>query len=287
MIGEENRKYNLAQRVMQGLTRITASGITGRGPSPLCEDIFWQQAVNLIAAKKKIAIISGFYVPAVSAPETDGPPGSIVLARALGWIGHEAEIWTDSFNIDCFKKCSLVMGIPDHTVKDISDRSEQTSMPDLLIYIERSGRAADGKYYNMRGEDISAWTPPLDSFALSPRVIPVIAVGDGGNEVGMGSLKEPLSHMMEGYAPYLCVVESDVCIPVDVSNWGAYALTAALSSVSGRWLGQTSQEEQLMLYTLSQSGAVDGCTKKRELSVDGLAVEEHVKIRSALEDLVH
>ena len=278
------KKFHLTQRVMQGLTSIAASGITGRGPSSLCEDKIWLKALEVIEKAEKIAIVSGFYVPEVQSPETDGPPGSTVLARALGWLGYGVQIWTDTLNFDCFRKCSLVLGLGESVVKDVSSCAPPGEAPDLLIYIERVGRAADGKYYNMRGKDISAWTAPLDCFALS-RMAPVIAVGDGGNEVGMGSLKEQLSGIMKEYSPHLCVVESDVCIPVDVSNWGAYALTAALSSACGRWLGQTEEEEKLMLYAMIQSGAVDGCTKKGEYSIDGLAVEEHLRVRSELHDL--
>ena len=281
-----NQIKRLSQEVMQRITEIVASGKTGRGPSPLCEVSVWQQAVDLIASKRKVAIVSGFYIPAVSAPETDGPVGSVVLARALSWLGCKVEIWTDSHNLECFQRCALVMGIPDSLVHDMSCTEFKDFTPDLLIYIERPGRAADGRYYNMRGEDISAWTAPLDYFALAPRAIPVIAVGDGGNEVGMGNIKGPLSDIMTGYAQCLCVVESDICIPVDVSNWGGYALVTALSVSTGRWLGQTSEEELLMLYSLYQVGAVDGCTKKRELSVDGLNIDENIKIRTALENLV-
>ena len=53
--------------------------------------------------------------------------------------------------------------------------------------IERCGRSADGAPRNMRGEDISAYTTPLDDlFSAGPW--DTIAIGDGGNEIGMGRL---------------------------------------------------------------------------------------------------
>ena len=55
---------------------------------------------------------------------------------------------------------------------------------DLLIFLERPGRAGDGRYYNMRGRDISASVVPLDDLAAHAleRGLPVIGIGDGGNE---------------------------------------------------------------------------------------------------------
>jgi len=136
----------------------------------------------------------------------------------------------------------------------------------------------------MRGEDISQWTPDLDSFALSGTV-PVIGIGDGGNEVGMGSLFSRLSEIMPTYSSCLCVIPSDVCMPVDVSNWGGYALAAALSRSCGRWLGQTEEEELGMLEALCARGVVDGVSKRCLPSVDGLGPDVHLQIRNELQAL--
>ncbi|MDR3331024.1 MAG: DUF4392 domain-containing protein [Synergistaceae bacterium] len=277
------KEYRIRQEVARRLTEITAGGRTGRGPSSLCADDVWSRALSLIGGRERVAVISGFYVPSASAPETDGPPGALVLARALRSLGHDAEVWTDSLCVDCFRACADSLGLPRSIVRDVS--SGAVPSEELLIYVERLGRASDGVYYNMRGEDVTRWTAPLDGLA-SVGGTPVIAVGDGGNEVGMGSLRGPLSGIMRDYAMCLCSVEADVCIPVDVSNWGAYALVAALSSSVGKWLGQSEEEDALMLEALLESGAVDGVTRVGGMSVDGMDMEEHLKVRSELEKLV-
>jgi hypothetical protein len=47
--------------------------------------------------------------------------------------------------------------------------------------------SVDGRPRNMRGEDVGAYAAPLDRvFVAGPWR--TIAIGDGGNEVGMGSL---------------------------------------------------------------------------------------------------
>jgi hypothetical protein len=267
------------------LTEITASGITGRGPSCLCTDDLWQGAVDLIGRSGKIAILSGFYVPSAMSPETDGVGGSCALASALFKMGRDVEIWTDSLCISPFELCASELKFPRERVVDASRFDGGGHPPDLFIYIERAGRAADGAYYNMRSVDISRWTAPLDSHAIL-NGLPVIAIGDGGNEVGMGSLLEPLTALLPEYKRCLCVVASDICIPVDVSDWGAYALTAALSLSFGEWLGPSESEELKMMDALLDSGAVDGVTGRRERSVDGLGEGVHLKIRSDLENLV-
>lgn len=282
------RRYKINAETARKLTETVASGMTARGPSALCLDSVWQEALDLIGQNEKIAVISGFYVPAASAPETDGPPGSIVLARALLRLGHDVTVWTDSLCFACFVKCAQAMDFPESRIQVVSEEELNSELKvDLLIYIERLGRAKNGLYYNMRGEDISNWTLPIDSYAEQrSNSIPVIAIGDGGNEVGMGNFLEPLSEMMPGYADCLCTICSDVCIPVDVSNWGAYALTAALSYGAGKWLGQTDTEERLMLEALCRCGVVDGVSKKCSLSVDGMPLVQHQAIRSALEDII-
>lgn len=283
MLGNDDG-HRLSPSAAAGLTKIVAGGRTSRGPSALCCDPLWQDAVDLIAASDSAAVISGFYIPSASAPETDGPPGAVVLARALARVGRETEIWTDGFCLDCMRRCAEAIDFPAGRVLDATNFDLAEHRPALLVYVERLGRAADGRYYNMRQEDITDWTAPLDSFAMRGGV-PVLAVGDGGNEVGMGAIREALCERMPDYAKCLCVVGADVCLPVDVSNWGAYALVAAMSSLTGEWLGQTVREERAMLEALHACGAVDGVSKRSALSVDGLELDAQLQVRDALERL--
>jgi hypothetical protein len=146
---------------------------------------------------------------------------------------------------------------------------------DLLVFIERPGHATDGRYYDMKGVDIGDVAAPLDKAAEVAlcRGIPVLGIGDGGNEAGMGLFYDALAERMPRYAPCLSRVSATVCLPVDVSNWGAYALTAVLSGFYRRWLGMGEGEESAMLEALSRAGAVDGMTGLPGASVDGVLLE--------------
>jgi hypothetical protein len=239
----------------------------------------------MIGAARNIAVITGFFIASAGVPETDGPPGSVVLARALLRAGIETEIWTDARCLGALSACAESVSFPADRVRGVSGAVGTEEPPGLLIYVERLGRAADGAYYDMRGKDVSPVAAPLDEYALSG-ASRVIGIGDGGNEVGMANFTAPLRAMMPDYAGCLSSVGADVCIPVDVSNWGAYALSAALSHESGVWLGQTEAEEAAMLSALGSVGAVDGTTKKISMSVDGFDISKQLEIVSSLRSLL-
>jgi hypothetical protein len=269
----------------RGLTEAAAGGVSERGPSRLCRDSVWAEAVGLMNGARRVAVVTGFFIPAAGAPETDGPPGAVVLARALSRRGADAYVWTDHLCVGAVAGCAGAIGFPAARVTDVSGDLERGDVPDLLIYVERLGRARDGAYYDMRGRDVSEFAPPLDAFALRG-TSRVIGVGDGGNEVGMGNYFAELSEMMPGYARCLSRVGADAAVPVDVSNWGAYALAAALSCEAGEWLGQTESEERAMMEAMTDLGAVDGVRKTASGSVDGFDLSRQLEVVAELRNLL-
>ncbi|MCL2683987.1 MAG: DUF4392 domain-containing protein [Synergistaceae bacterium] len=274
----------LDQQRARRLTEIVSGGISGRGPSVLCDDVLWDDAVGLIRASKSAAVITGFFVPSAGAVETDGPGGSVVLARALAGLGLHTEIWTDFRCVPVLKACAEAVGYPGGGVRDVSGIIDSVHCPDLLIYVERLGRSVDGAYYDMKGDDVSAFTSPLDELAIR-RGSMVIGIGDGGNEVGMGNYKDALAEIMPYYSEYLSIVGADVAIPADVSNWGAYALVTALSLDVGDWLGHLEDDEVKMTEALVRAGAVDGLRKTPSASVDGFDLPKQLEILTALRGL--
>jgi len=193
---------------------------------------------------------------------------------------------TDSWNAAAVGACYEALGINAPVVArepvDILDLC-----PDLVIFVERLGRARDGRYYNMRGEDISNCTAPLDGIAglAMEKDIPVLAIGDGGNEAGMACLMPRMGEALPEFRRFLSTVPSTVAVPVDVSNWGAYALACLLSCRVGKWLGHSPEEERAMLEAMVAAGAVDGVTGRNELSVDGLGISEHMKVVEKLREV--
>ena len=78
-----------------------------------------------------------------------------------------------------------------------------------------------------------------------------------------------------------CRVATDWTLIAGVSNWGGYALALAVSALRGmpRAAAEWNCEGQRNLITamIRDAGAVDGVTKLREASVDGLPLETYLQ----------
>jgi hypothetical protein len=149
------------------------------------------------------------------------------------------------------------------------------------LAIERCGRSSDGKPRNMRGVDVSPWTAPLDDlFVGGPWA--KLAVGDGGNEIGMGKLPAGLiARTVPNGAAIASVTSCDHLVVAGVSNWGAYGLMAALAVLRPEWqpaIAKFLTAERDFAVTcavVEEAGAVDGVTARREATVDGFGPEIH------------
>ena len=268
------------------LTALVARDEAGRGASKLSSPRELMRAASAFAPLRKLAVVSGFYVPAAGAPETDGPGGAAILARAFQREGRECEIWTDARCIEVIAECAKAAGCAENTAR-IAPASLKERAPDGIIFVERLGRAADGRYYNFKKQDISEWTAPLDALAdeAAGLGIHTIGIGDGGNEAGMGNFYTELCALLPGYAACLSVVRAEFALTADVSNWGAYALAEALSFVWGVRRGIEPGEETKMLEAAARAGAADGISGRCETSVDGFcaaALEQKIAELDAL-----
>jgi hypothetical protein len=225
-----------------------------------------------------VLIVSGFYIPSAKAGETDGPPGAQALGAALAALGIEVAYATDSLNRPLFEALGLQLLHDDEP--DLLERIQ----PSHLVSIERVGPASDGQCYNMRGE---ALTEGVGRFgALFVRAaecgIPTIGIGDGGNEIGMGRVAGEVARNIPNGARIACVVPTGMLIVAGVSNWGAYGLVAALSVLAGRDLLPTLEQAREAVLKLVRAGAVDGRTRRAEITVDGLPLEASLTV---LEDV--
>ena len=268
------------------LTALVARDEAGRGASKLSSPRELMRAASAFAPLRKLAVVSGFYVPAAGAPETDGPGGAAILARAFQREGRVCEIWTDVRCIEVLAECAKAAGCAENTAR-IAPASLKERAPDGIIFVERLGRAVDGRYYNFKKQDISEWTAPLDALAdeAAGLGIHTIGIGDGGNEAGMGNFYAELCALLPGYAACLSVVRAEFALTADVSNWGAYALAEALSFVWGVRRGIEPGEETKMLEAAARAGAADGISGRCETSVDGFcaaALEKKIAELDAL-----
>lgn len=222
-----------------------------------------------------VFLMTGFYVAGFA--ETDGPVGTCTIAKALEKLGYSPVVITDKF-------CTNFFEIENINVEYIDNSFSQNEMEELIekyspkgmISIERCGKNKFGEYANMRGISISEFTAPLDNlFEKYEGVIPTIGVGDGGNEIGMGCLKDVITQRLS-LEP--CIVKADYLVIATVSNWGAYGITCALGIKTGKELLPTFNWIRKYIQNTVDIGSVDGVTHERVVSVDGkgMDIEEEI-----------
>ena len=242
----------------------------------------------------RVGLITGFYVPRGTPPaaETDGPLGAALLAKALAAVEIPCRLVTDE---PCRSTCIAALagaGAPGVAIDIVALGAPLAPLIETwrsagithAISIERCGRSADGAPRNMRAEDIASYTAPLDElFVAGPWE--TIAVGDGGNEIGMGAISRTLIARYVTHGETIaCVTPAQHLIVTGVSNWGAYALIGALAALREDWhrplldcLDETLH--RAVLEAMIEHGpAVDGVSRLRTLTVDNIDIATHNRV---------
>lgn len=265
----------------------------GRGlASSDAESHLYSAAANLLDAERVI-LVTGFCIRAAMIGETDGPSGTLAVAHALRQLGKEVVLVSDKFSDGLLEAGAKVLGAPYpitvlSPVQEESDRAIDALLasfaPTQVVAIERPGSAIDGHRYSMRGEILDELVPSADRLLTPPgeRSYATIAVGDGGNELGMGHLRDSLMDRINLGELIFCDTEADHVIPAGISNWGAYALAASLAVLSGKAILIRPEDELAVLEAQVAVGAVDGCTRKNDVSVDGVPIGDYLQTVSAI-----
>lgn len=227
-------------------------------------------------------VLIGTGFPVVDTFETDGPVGAIALYEALEKLGAAPVIACGPPLSDKLEGDYRVLQLAARDVAsaELEAREQLDRLaPAAVISIERPGLGADGRYYNMRGEDITARSGFFDPY-LDIADCPTIAVGDGGNEIGMGNIAAAIATLDINAAVTRC----DELLVADVSNWGAYGLIALLARWHSRDLLAEIAPLDILKY-LSERGSVDGVTRENTLTEDGLDAAEGQRLIDELRKL--
>ena len=230
--------------------------------------------------RQRVLIGTGF--PVGGSFETDGPIGAIGLYRVLEALGGEPIFGCAPpiATVLCrrFRTCEIPILDWEATLP-LADRELDRMRPSLIVSIERPGVAADGRYYNMRGRDISDHLAKFDLFCTRCDC-PTIAVGDGGNEIGMGNILPQLAQL-----PIIpSVTACSELVIATVSNWGVYGIIAAMSLGLGRDLFRCFDPQEIVA-DLVRFGAVDGKTGNPESTEDGFPLSVGLEIIARLRAL--
>tara|TARA_R110002072_G_scaffold4245_9_gene30073 strand:- start:10802 stop:11686 length:885 start_codon:yes stop_codon:yes gene_type:complete len=229
-------------------------------------------------------VIIGTGFPVADTFETDGPVGAMALYQALEQLGAHPVI-------ACGGQLSQALGgqyrVLALTARDLAGAQAEADshlgqlQPRAIVAIECPGLAADGRYYNMRGDDISARCTIFDPF-IEQASCPTLAIGDGGNEIGMGNISSVHSDLNIRTSMTRC----DELLLADISNWGAYGLIALLAWWAQRDLLADICPDALLDY-LCKRGGVDGVTGANTPTEDSLPLQEGVDVIEQLRQLTH
>jgi hypothetical protein len=287
-----------AATIIQKLQESIGTDVGGRGMKHLiCPNDLWHASrllCDLPHNSSTVLILSGFPCCVSETPptETDGPPGTVALARVVLALGHVAVVCTDDCNAAVYQaalqdllssKCRLECFSATHN--DDHDRLTcLAASAQLVLACERAGPARDGICYTMKGIAMTGLVAPLHKLVTND--VPFVAIGDGGNELGMGKVLDKIEQHIPNGPMIACVVPATYLIAASVSNWGAYALAAAVAVLKANndnvqtWIEAmlpTEQGEIDLLQRCVNQGCRDGVTGKVEATVDGMPLERSLQ----------
>lgn len=288
----------------------------GRHP---CMDAAMLLKSRLEGKRSPALIVTGF-PQGGGVPETDGPIGAALLARALFLAFNvESVIVVDEGHEEMMKATCVGAGLiplpfpSDGVIRPIQfarpvyirtvpvdpvasrslcDTLLDVTRPAVAVSIERPGANDRGLYSGFGGRSLDGMVADLDYLvhACRARNVPFIGVGDGGNELGMGLLADDLKSIYPkavdagtgrgGVAAVACV---DHVVVSSVSNWAVTGMIAALSAViENPLIFHDLEVEKRCIERCCASGCVDGITSSPDHIIDGVPAIEWTGMTQAL-----
>jgi hypothetical protein len=304
-------------RIGETFDHIMTTDVTGRGSISLLYRAARSKIGNPLAltAAKGLAdrvkrgdfvfFLTGFLVRSQFSPEiaeSDGPPGVAVLARSIYKIlgGIPVVVVEDSiaqkvasimeaagFFIVPAEKASevakpsprasqsaVIMTFPSDSPNPLSVATQYLEQfkPSAIVSVERGG--------------------PNDEKSEGPLTI---AVGDGGNEVGMGTIADELAKWLPFGTKCQCPCKGgiipetkiDILVTASVSNWGAYAIAGALALLAQEPEAAPNADlEERLIRRCATVGFIDGPTGEVGELVDGMPGAVSVSVACLLNQTV-
>ena len=266
------------------------SALRGYLPSHFCDEAASFILDNCGDNNGTALITTGFFILSAQAPETDGPPGAVALAKALHFLGFDVVYVTDKYTTPLLtsdivgQDRVLEFPITDHrSSRQFAQRLLAEVQPSILISIERCGLCGNRRYLNMAGKDITEYTAKIDYLFLDREN--TLGLGDGGNEIGMGNLARHIPGVDTLPDDPARTTVSKLVI-ASVSNWAGYGLVTALSRLSDHNLLPSVEWEKEIISDMVVRGAVDGVSAERKCAVDNFDLEQNAWALTQLHKLL-
>lgn len=327
-LGESVDRLVTADLAFRGVVHVLYPAARQRHGRPLCLN-----AAELLRSRVRrgdvVLLATGWPDrPWVSSQifETDGPPGAASLGRCMNLaLGAVPVLVVEEDLVPATERvlrgAGLVSLTPeearraarsDHPIHagavipwpaDLGKAREASARvlgelhPAAVVAIEKGGMNPLGRIHTRKGYDVTGPIAKVDPLIDTAREAgaATVGIGDGGNEVGMGNIRDVVRAKIPFGATCACpckggiapATEVEALVVAAVSNWGAYGVEACLASLAG--VPEAMHDgtlETLALEAAAGTGLMDGITGHVEPSADGLRAEVHAALVSMLRSLV-
>jgi D-glutamate cyclase len=232
-----------------------------RRDRPLCLEMAASLADSRV---RKLALFTGIVHERQPHGELDGPIGCAALATALGRMGRESTVYAP------VPVLPVLVAARDAFGGDFHVRPDEAATPgvDAAVSIERLGRNRKNVYHSIFGVPREQAGVADDFFEAARRSGALtLGIGDGGNEIGFGSIFAGARSVVPRGRACGCPCGDGIVartparhlLVASVSNFGAYAVTAALSLLEGRF--DLAPEPSRVLAAMAaavEAGGIDG-----------------------------
>lgn len=268
-----------------------------------------------------VVIGTGFLIGPYHKPETDGVIAAPLLARALAMsFGvtpvilceedcletlyrtataselHVAEDLATAIKND-HSVCILPVSKNYEEAKAFSDSFLSETNCRFMISIEHAGANSEGVYHSALGEDVSYKIAKLDYLfsKISELGGYTVAIGDLGNELGLGNAREliqdlvPFGHECKcpckgGTITSTCSDAPIIGMSSEVATYGLLAMLAAMRE--DRRLLCSAQLQRFVLAVAAMNGAVDGQDGRCSQTIDIMTADSIERLVALLHDVI-
>ena len=283
------RGYGVCRILYAGSRAYTGEPLTMHAAQVLCD---------AVKENDLVYIITGFVLLPHKVPEMDGTVSSMLLARALVIaFGAKPVIVCPADSVQAIEKCAAVVGLHIYEdldivqtlplsmgvaafTKNLADAPAQAAelaarKPAAVVSVEALQARSDVLWEKLRADGV-----------------PNIAIGDLGNEIGMGTIADHIKK----YVPFtdrgecqcgcgvgiLSATRTDNIITATCSDWGCYGLMAALAYLKKDMeiLHHEDMESEVMRVA-ARNGFID-MTGSLLPGIDGFSTRMNVGIVSLM-----
>lgn len=307
------RGYGVCRILYAGARAYTGEPMTMHAAKLLC---------NTLKEGDLIYLMTGFVLLDNKAAETDGIVSTMLLARALVLAFNvKPVVICQEENLEAVKNIARVIGLHLYfTIEDLQanpvsmavfpftkDKAQaeaqanallEKGLPAAVIANEFPGENRVGEFHNAVGKCTTSLEAKADILfeKLQQAGVLNIAIGDLGNELGMGTIIDHLDKYIPGSAEGTCVcgcgsgiaarTAADNIITATVSDWGCYGLIAAIAYLLGDMdIMHDADLEKEVLTTAAKSGMVDmyGWTVP---AIDGFDLQTNMTIVTLMRECI-